>query len=259
LSRLTDQPGEDVKPVWTPDGTRIIFASRRDTAGVLNMYWQPSDGTGTPQRLLESPFAQEPASWHPSGKFLAFTQITPGSTADVMILPVEGGAVSEWRFGKPVPFASTPASEAEPMFSPDGRWIAYQSDESGNNQIFVRPFPGPGGKWLASNVRGQDAAWSQARQELFYWSGPLAGADGQLFVTPFDVKGGEFVPARARLLNDTAIALRGRQRDFDVHPDGMRFAVATFQKPVATDTLNKLVAIFNFADELRRLAPARSP
>jgi dipeptidyl aminopeptidase/acylaminoacyl peptidase len=257
LLRLTNHPADDLKPVWTPDGTRIAFASRRDAAnGALNMYWQRSDGSGEVQRLLESPHAQEPASWHPSGKFLAFTQST-AAQRDVMILPFSGDERTGWKIGTPVPFLNTPATEMEPMFSPDGRWIAYFSGESGRNQVFVAPFPGPGGKWLVSTGPGQDPAWSQTRQELFYWSGALAGAEGQLFVAPFRVEGDTFVPRRPQLVGSTPIALRGRQRDFHVHPDGMRFAVATFQKPATAEQQNTVVVVLNFADEVRRLAPPR--
>jgi Tol biopolymer transport system component/tRNA A-37 threonylcarbamoyl transferase component Bud32 len=256
--RLTTHSGEDLKPVWTPDGSRIVYG-RRDPQAPLNMYWQRADGTGEPERLVESPLAQEPSSFHPSGRFLAFTQGTQGSQTDAMILPLEGDERTGWKAGTPIPFANTAARELEPMFSPDGRWIAYFSDESGRQQVYVRPFPGPGGKWLVSTGPGQDPAWSKTGQELFYWTGALAGAEGQVFVVPFRVHGAEFVPERPQLVPNTFIALRGRQRDFNVHPDGKRFVVAAFQKPAAMGKQDKVVAVFNFSDEIRRLGASRVP
>jgi Tol biopolymer transport system component len=151
-SRLTFDASDDTKPVWTPDGERIAFRSLRDKAG--NLYWQRADGTGEAQRLTESKYPQFPASWHPSGKFLAFYEQHPQNQFDLLILPVDGNEASGWKPGKPEVFLSTPLGEQEPMFSPDGKWIAYYSNETGRNEVYVRPFPGGVGKWQISN-----AAW----------------------------------------------------------------------------------------------------
>jgi serine/threonine-protein kinase len=97
-----------------------------------------------------SPNSQLPSSFHPSGKYLAFTEVTPSSIQDVMILPIEGDETSGWKPGKPTVFLNTLANELTPVFSPDGRWIAYTSDESGRPEVYVRPFPGLGGKWQIS-------------------------------------------------------------------------------------------------------------
>ena len=147
LTRFTFDPADDRKPVWTPDGRRIAFTSTRDKSTALNLYWQRADGTGEIQRLTESKNPQFPASWHPSGKYLAFSEVDSQTGFDLMILPIEGDETSGWKPGKPTVFLNTPAVEQEPMFSPDGKWIAYFSSESGSSEIFVRPFPGPGGKW----------------------------------------------------------------------------------------------------------------
>src|SRR5262249_40092203 len=129
LTRLTFDPGTDVKPVWTPDGRRIVFGSTR--AGQLNLYWQKADGTGEAQRLTQSTNSQLAGSWHPSGKFLAFYEQNPQTGQDIMILPMEGDEASGWKPGKPTVFLNTPFAEFEPMFSPDGKWIAYHSNDSG--------------------------------------------------------------------------------------------------------------------------------
>jgi serine/threonine-protein kinase len=155
FSRLTFDPGEDTMPVWTPDGRRIAFASRRADKGTTNLYWQWADGTGDAERLTESKNMQYPASWHPSGKFLAFTEFSPQtSTFDVMILPIEGSEASGWKPGEPTVFLNAPFIENHPEFSPDGRWLAYESNESGRVEVYVRPFPGPGGKWQVSTDGG---------------------------------------------------------------------------------------------------------
>jgi serine/threonine-protein kinase len=144
-------------PVWTPDGRRIAFTSNRDRPDGLNLYWTNADGSGDIARLTDSPNRQWPFSWHPSGMFLAFHEEVavsgpdPGRgltirggrvvQEDLMILPMGGDEVHGLTPGKPTGFLQSPAREATPMFSPDGRWIAYSSDELGEYEIFVRPFP----------------------------------------------------------------------------------------------------------------------
>ena len=113
LSRLTFDATDDYKPVWTPDGRRIVFSSRRDKSG--NVYWQRADGTGEVQRLTDSKNEQRPASWHPSGKFLAFTENDPQTHLDLMILPMAGDEASGWKPGKPTVFLNSPFSEQEPI------------------------------------------------------------------------------------------------------------------------------------------------
>ena len=109
LTQLTFDPGSDRGPIWTPDGRRMAFRSDRAKRGVTNLYWVNADGTGEVSRLTDSPDSQRPYSWHPSGKFLAFGQTGSSTTADVMILPLEGDAAHGWTPGTPTAFLSTPA------------------------------------------------------------------------------------------------------------------------------------------------------
>ena len=119
--------------------------------------------------MTESTNQQLPASWHPSGKFLAFSETTPQTAADVMILPMEGDEASGWRPGKPTVFLNGPFSETDPQFSADGRWLAYFSNETGRNEVYVRPFPGPGGKWqLDGRWRDADVVAGAIRALLQY-------------------------------------------------------------------------------------------
>ena len=115
LTQLTFDAGNDRFPVWTPDGKRIVFGSDRAKQGVINLYWVNADGTGEPTRLTDSPNQQQPVSWHPSGKFLAFHESRGGSTGmDLMMLPMEGDAVRGWTPGTPTVFLATPAIEVLP-------------------------------------------------------------------------------------------------------------------------------------------------
>jgi Tol biopolymer transport system component len=167
LMRLTNGPGANSLPVWTPDGRWLVYSSTR-AGGAGNLYWQRADGSGEASRLTTSPNPQLPWSWHPSGRFLAFQEIRQQTGSDLMILPVEGDEANGWKPGKPTVFLSGPYGNALPRFSPDGRWLAYVSNESGAFEIYVRPFPGPGGKWLISTGGGTNAVWSRARHELLY-------------------------------------------------------------------------------------------
>jgi serine/threonine-protein kinase len=248
-TRLTLDPADDQVPVWTPDGKRIAFTSTR-AKGPSNLYWQRADGTGEVQRLTESPNLQIPSSFDPSGKYLAFSELTPKNSTDLMILPIEGNETSGWKPGKPSVFLSTPALEVEPMFSPDGRWIAYFSFESGQFDVFVRPFPGPGGNWQISTAGGLQPAWSRKRRELFYLA-----PDNRIMVVSYTVEGDSFKADKPRLWSEQAISERRAPSNwFDLHPDGERIAAAV-PSGQPEEKLDHVTFIFNFFDELRRIAP----
>ena len=251
-TRLTIDAAEDSKPVWTSDGRRIAFASTRGSA--RNLYWQRADGSGEVQRLTDSTNNQLAASWHPSGKFLAFNEATRTGDA-LMILAMEGDETSGWRPGKPRVFVGSPFQEREPMFSPDGRWLAYASNESGRFEVYVRPFPGPGGKWQISPGTGgtltPTPTWSRMRRELFYNT-----PDNRIMVASYTVEGDSFRADKPRLWSEARVLQRPRQRFFDLHPDGNRIAaVAAAPETQAAIKEDKVVFIFNFFDELRRIAP----
>ena len=189
LTQLTFDPGEDGVPIWTPDGKRIVFASdRAKPGGTRNLYWVNADGTGEVTRLTDSPDDQRPTSWHPSGKFLGFHATRAATEADLMILPMAGHAVRGWTPGTPSVFLGTPANEFALVFSPDGRFIAYFSNEAGSNafDVYVRPFPGPGGKWRVSTDSGVWPRWSRTAPELLFVSGD------KVMFAPFAVVGDSF-------------------------------------------------------------------
>jgi dipeptidyl aminopeptidase/acylaminoacyl peptidase len=248
LTRLTFDPST-YKPVWTPDDRRIAFGSTGADKSTRNLYWKLADGTGVEQRLTESNNTQSPASWHPSGKFLAFEEQTEQTSWDLMILPLEGDNASGWKPGRPTVFLNTPFAEHEPMFSPDGRWLAYSSNETGRSEVYVRPFPGPGGKWQISTAGGAFPTWSRTKHELFY------GNNGQIMVAPYEVEGDSFRAEQPRLWSNGRYMVNGAMRMFDLHPDGERFALAPVTQTPGGAKQDKIVFIMNFFDELRRITP----
>jgi len=253
-SRLTFGAPLNVRPVWTPDGLRLAFASYRTKRGVANIYWQHADGTGEVQRLTESDNPQGPSSWHPSGKFLAFTEENPQTALDIMVLPMEGSEAGGWKPGKPFAFLNSPNNETTPMFSPDGRWIAYVSDESGRFEVYVRSFPGPGGRWQISTNGGLWPSWSPKGKELFYEE----VSSSRIMVAAYAASGGEFQPEKPRpWVSNSVPLLQGADRPLDVSPDGKRLAVL-LKAPDQSQTRAKedrITFFFNFTDELRRIAP----
>jgi len=172
-----------------------------------------------------------------------------------MILPMEGDEASGWKPGKPTVFLSTPFVEASPEFSPDGRWIAYTSNESGRFEVYVRPFPGPGGKWQVSTDGGGVSLWSRVRREIFYIN--VGGMQTRIMVAPYVVEGDSFLPEKPGLLSQTQILVRPPFRPFDLHPDGQRFAVAKAPEEKAQVKKDKVVFVFNFSEILRRIAPGK--
>ena len=252
LSRLTFDAADDRRPVWTPDGRWIAFASARADKATLNLYWRRADGTGDEQRLTESQNQQQPASWHPSGQFLAYEEQGSQTNSDLMILPMAGDEASGWKPGRPTAFLKTPSTEHEPTFSPDGHWLAYSSNETGRQEVYVRPFPGPGGQWQISTGGGAGPTWSRAKPELFYGT-----PNGQIMVVPFAGDGDSFLPEKPQLWSTGRFEWRGPNRAFDLHPDGERFALAAPAQASPGAKTDHVTFIFNFFDDLRSIAAAR--
>ena len=250
LTPLTTEVSPNGNPVWSPDGSRIAFSSSQGDKRTPNLYWQRLDGRGGVQRLTESSNEQQPYSWHPSGRYLAFEEMTPDARRNLMILPIDGDDRSGWTPGKPTVFLNTPTDEGEPMFSPDGRWLAYSSGESGRQEVHVRPFPGPGGQWQVSTRGGMNPTWSRTKHELFY------AIEGQIMTVDYAVDGESFRAGKPRLLSEQRHQTRGPNRTFDLHPDGERFVLAPAASATGRAPLDRAVFLFNFFDELRRGAPA---
>jgi serine/threonine-protein kinase len=252
-SHLTSQPGPNAWPVWTPDGRNIVFESEGQAAP--GIYWIRSDGAGEAQRLTDGKTQQVPYSFSPDGKRLAYTQRNPDGHAEIWTARVESDG-GHPRFGKAEPFLrflGTPFVAISPAFSPDGRWLAYTSSETGAYEIYVRPFPGPGGKSQISTRGGRWPIWSRYRHKLFFLT-----LDGHIMVASYNTKGDSFVPGKPQVWSETRL-LADPLSTYDLAPDGKRFAVVLYpgrteeQEQKATDSVTVLL---NFFDELKRRVPA---
>jgi eukaryotic-like serine/threonine-protein kinase len=219
LTRLTFKGDANFNPVWTPDGQRIVYESGEKGA-VGNLWWIRADGGGDAQRLTESKNSQIPWSWSPDGKILAFHQNNPGTGWDILTMSVEGSEKNGWMPGEPKPFLNTTATEVDPAFSPDGRWIAYMSIESAATEVYVRPFPGPGGKWQISTGGGLFPEWSRNGKELFYRT-----PEQKIMVVSYNTSGDSFFADKPRLWSPGQFTPRGTSLNYALHPDGKRFAV----------------------------------
>jgi len=252
-TQLTFNGPGNIEMAWTPDGKHIIYGSTSGTAGEL--WWIRSDGSGEPQKLLEQKnvgIGLRAQSFTPDGRRLAFDENLSG-VADVNMytLPLDVSDPDHPKPGKPEPFLVTPAREVDSAFSPDGHWMAYASNESGVDDVFVRPFPGPGGKWRISTGGGKYPTWSRNGRELFFLS-----ADEHIMVTEYTAKGDSFSSGRPRVWSDRQVLRPTFIRALDLHPDGKRFAV--FERPAEEKASGNLHVTFllNFTDELRRRVPA---
>jgi serine/threonine-protein kinase len=234
LSRATSAGTLNINPAWSPDGRRFAFSS--DRAGPLNLFWQHADGSGAAERLTTGPSPTIASSWSSDGQTIAFMQSNAETGQDI------------WTVGlgdrKARPFLETRSNETAPVFSPDGQWMAYASDESGRWEVYVRPYPGPGGKSQISTHGGTEPLWNPAGRELFYRDGnrmmaatvtlqPAFSAD-----KPAVLFAGPWLPTSRTL------------RNYDVSQDGQRFlmlkAIDEDQGP------RQIVVVQNWFEELKR-------
>ncbi len=224
-TRFTFDPAVDRFPVWSPDGSRIVFSSNRK--GTYNLYQRASSGAGSEELLFESNLAKIPNDWSLDGRFLLYNTFGDPKTAqDLWVLPLAGPArptdVSQAGGDrKPILFLQTEFIEARPAMSPDGKWIAYHSNESGTNQVYVRPFPGPGGKYQVSSTSGSRPRWKRDGKELYY-----LGADNKLMAAEVKSTGQTFVVGAVRPLFGAQPVL-GFTNSYEVTADGKRFLVNT--------------------------------
>jgi Tol biopolymer transport system component len=252
LTRLTFDGLSNRVPIWTPDGQRITYSSEQK-GGTYNLWWIRADGAGNAQRLTQSKDIQSPTSWRPDGKVLAFWEINPDTAYDVMSLPMEGDEKSGWKPGVAKPFVNTVFVELAPAFSPDGRWLAYMSNESGNYEVYVRPFPGPGGKWQVSTGGGSMPKWSRKGKELFY-----RAPDSKIMVVTYTSTGDSFQADKPELWSPGQFTDAGTYSNFDLDPNGKRFAVLKTPSTQGNAAMNKVNLIFNFFDELRdKVSPGK--
>jgi serine/threonine protein kinase/Tol biopolymer transport system component len=238
LTKLTVQGGYNDFGFWTPDGRRITFISNRE--GQLQGFWQWVNGSGGPERLTSGENAQHPNSWHPDGQQLAITERNPTTGYDIWVKRIGDHQAQ--------PFLRTPSNEFAAQFSPDGRWLAYVSDETGRNEIYVQPYPGTGGKWQLSTDGGTEAVWNRNGRELFYRRGnammavEIATHPGFVAGSPRKLVEGPYRPTRLGLPN------------YDVSADGQRFLmVKPSEEAQAAPT--QINVVLNWSEELKQKVP----
>lgn len=231
-TRVTFGAKFESSPVWSPDGQAIAFASARDSPP--NVYLKRLGTSGEDERLFRDRLQSFPETWSPDGRFVAFDKIDPKTSDDIWVLPLFGDR-------KATPFLATSFAESYARISPDGRWMAYSSNESGKADVYVTRFPQPGGKWQVSSDGGSYPVWRHDGRELFY-----RARDGKLMAVPVG-PGSEFDPGVAVPLFEphAAISDVGAGTFYDVAPDG-RFLVNVLVErtsPPVTVVLNWPTAI----------------
>ena len=230
-TRLTTGGGY-IWPFWTGDDARIIFTSKED------LYWTAADGSGEVEPLLIREHPQFPGSSSPRG-ILAFYEIHPDTRRDIWVLPLEGERI-------PLPFLVTVFDERTPVFSPDGRWLAYTSNEEGRDEVYVRPYPGPGAKWKISTDGGEEPVWSAEGHELFYRHG------NEMMVVAVDTEP-VFSRRKPQHLFEADYDVDPRRGvNYDVSPDVQRFVMIQSEEEAVPRQFH---VVLNWAEELERLVP----
>ena len=236
-SRLTGE-GWSFYTIWTPDGKPLLFSWGKSTADSL--FWQPYDGSSPMERLTTSESGQRPGSWSSDGKTLAFVDVHQDTGTDIAMLDVRSGRVT--------PFLNSQYSEWYPEFSPDGRWMAYTSDESNRQEVYIRPFPGPGMKQQVSSEGGSEPLWARDGKQLFY------RRPNQVWVV--DVRtDGVFVAGKPRLLFEKPGYGSGYPiRAYDLSLDSQRFLMVKEEQRKPTP-VTEIILVQNWFEELKRLVP----
>ena len=231
--RLTTA-GLNRRPRWSPDGAKIAFQSG-PTNQQMDVFWRAADGTGNSEPLVTRPGTQFPDAWSPDGRALIFNEGT-GPNRDLWVLPLGQ---------EPKPWLATPFNERTGAISPDGRWLSYVSDESGRDEVYVRPYPGSGAAIAVSANGGTQSVWSRDGRELFYREGDTLMAvpiQGQ----PFKLG----APARLFPLERSIYGEDSNSPDYDIFPDGTRFVAVRHEGQTAADEIR---VVLDWTDELARL------
>jgi len=228
-SRLTFGPPDHVAPAWSPDGKWIAY--RVSTNGPSSLAVKAADGTGEEKILLKGETVTVPTDWSRDGRYVAYTQANKEGNLDLWALPVSGE-------GKPILVLQTPFNESNGMFSPDGRFMLYQSNESGRIEIYVRSFPGPGGKWQISTAGGADPHWSADGKEITYRT-----LDQKVTSVEVKTNGDAFeagVPRTLFLGRFQPGTVRNR---YAPAPDGQKFLVVS---PLGRDAMAPTTVVLNW-------------
>ncbi len=234
LRRLASD-GSDGLPLWSPDGRSLAYLSPR--AGAWNIFRREADGRGVPELLASSEHRLSPSSWSPDGRLLAYTEVDPETKGDIWILPVQGDR-------RPRPFLRTPSDEWGAVFSPDGRLVVYTSNASGRNEVYVRPYPGPGDERRISEEGGYGPLWEKRGDEIVYRSGDRMLAV-RVATRPAFSAGRPSVLFEGRYEGPSA-----GSADYDMTPDGRRFVMVKGREQGAEAT--QLNVVLGWIEEVKR-------
>jgi serine/threonine-protein kinase len=227
-------------PTWTPDGRFVVFGA------FAGLFWARSDGASQAKQLIEKQNVLVPWSVAPDGKRLAFVDRVSSASGQIWTASLEDSG-GQLKAGTAEPFLKSNFAEGAPAFSPDGKWLAYQSNSSGTNEIYVRGFPDNGGQWKISNRGGIAPIWSRGGHDLLYQS-----ADQEMAVS-YSASGNTFIPEKSRVW----LAKVGGQA-LDLSPDGKRLVVlAPSGSADAPKTEHEVVILQNFLDYLRSKVPSK--
>jgi serine/threonine protein kinase/Tol biopolymer transport system component len=226
----------NIAPIWSPDGGRIVFSTNRD--GTMNLYQRAASGAGNDEALLKSDDVKLPNDWSADGSFILYQEQNPKTNYDLWVLPLSGEQ-------KPFPFLQTEFYEAQGRFSPDGKWIAYTSNESGTWQVYVRSFPASGGKWQVSTAGGAQPQWRRDGRELFYIS-----PDRKLMAVEAKGDGSTFEAGVPKALFEVRIpGWPGPRNYYVAAAAGQRFLVTSLlEEATATPT----IVVLNWTADLKK-------
>ena len=240
-SRFTFDAGIDTAPAWSPDGTQVVFSSNRGRG--LDLYVKNSGGVGQEEVLLTSDHGKLVDDWSRDGRLILYRDQDPKTGWDLWVLPLDGDR-------KPRPLVQTPFAEFQGRFSPDGRWFAYTSNETGQEEVYVQSFPPSGGKWQISTNGGVHPRWRRDGRELYFHS----ASNEAMGVDIAASLGGAFKAGVPRKLFGITLASRTVERNgWDVTPDGQRFLInsSTAQAAQAAGQEIPITVIVNWLSQQR--------
>jgi serine/threonine-protein kinase len=221
-----------ITPMWTPDGRHVAFSC---CGGI---WWRPADGSRAAERLFATEFGSNPTWWSPDGRLLLFQEAFPATQYDLLVATIGGG--------EPRRLVSSAARDIGGRVSPDGRWLAYYSNESGRNEVYLRPFPKTDDqRWIVSTTGGQSPVWSPDGRELFYMSGSA------MLTVPVSSSGAGILVGTPQVLFEGPFDTT-QDINVDISPDGAHFAMVEADPNANPVRLN---VILNWAEELKKRVP----
>jgi serine/threonine-protein kinase len=240
-TKLTLDGGRNDYPVWTPDGASVSFSSDRASRS-FDLWTKPADRSGDPVLEMDLPWAIAETAWSPDGQWFVYrTSTNVRGAGDILGRRGGPGAPS-------IPLVASNFTELGPTISPNGRWMAYSSNETGQREVFVVPFPNTKeARWPVSVAGGSEPAWSRDGRELFY-----RNRRGYMVAVRVETESGFSTRETTTLFADTAFERRDVRRQYDVAPDGKRFIMV---RPLSSRHERRLILVQNFFEELKRLAP----